>query len=34
MSNTQWIILIGGFFVTVLVPALILVRRPPSRSSC
>jgi len=27
MSNTQWIILIGGFFITVLVPALILVRR-------
>jgi LPXTG-motif cell wall-anchored protein len=27
MSNTQWIILIGGFFITVLVPALILARR-------
>ncbi|MEJ2012109.1 MAG: LPXTG cell wall anchor domain-containing protein [Anaerolineales bacterium] len=27
MSNTQWIVLIGGFFITVLVPALILVRR-------
>jgi LPXTG-motif cell wall-anchored protein len=27
MSNTQWIILIGGFFITVLVPALILIRR-------
>jgi hypothetical protein len=27
MSNTQWIVLISGFFITVLVPALILVRR-------
>ena len=27
MTNTQWIILIGGFFITVLVPTLIRVRR-------
>jgi len=27
MSNTQWIVLIGGFFITVLVPLLIRARR-------
>lgn len=27
MSTTQWILLIGGFFLTVLVPTLILRRR-------
>lgn len=27
MDTTQWIVLIGGFFIVVLVPALFALRR-------